>query len=181
MRSRKAFLNSEFSGLRLGLALVVIAALAIGPASAVDPLPAPTGPIILTVSGNIEVSNSEQGAQFDREMLYALGLSEVRTTTAWTDGLQAFEGVLLRDVLQRVGASGSIVTATAINDYVAPIPIEEAARYDVLLAATMNGVQMEVRDRGPLWIVYPREDHRELQEPQFNDRWVWQLREINVQ
>ena len=152
-----------------------------GPAFGLDPLPAPTGPVILTVSGNITVSNTDKGAEFDREMLYALGLTEIRTHTAWTDGVQVFEGVLLRAVLERVGASGSTVTGNALNDYAASFPIEEASKYNVLLAAKMNGEEMQVRDRGPLWIVYPRDDHPELQEPQFNDRWVWQLSEIIVQ
>lgn len=165
--------------LRLWRALALLA-LATLPAAAVDPLPEPTGPVILTVSGTVEVTNSDQGAEFDREMLYALGLTEIRTTTAWTDGIQVFEGVLLRTVLERVGASGTTITGIAINDYVAPLPFEDVERYDVLLAAVMNGVEMTVRDRGPLWIIYPREDHPELQDPQYNDRFVWQLREINV-
>jgi hypothetical protein len=151
------------------------------PASAVDPLPVPIGPVILTVTGDIEVTNGERGAEFDREMLYALGLTEIHSTTAWTDGVQEFEGVLLRAVLERVGASGAEITGIALNDYAASFPIEEAELYDVLLAAIMNGETMHVRDRGPLWIVYPRDDHPVLQEPQYNDRWVWQLREINVQ
>ena len=162
----------------LALAVLVVAS---APAFAIDPLPTPTGPVILTVTGNIEITNGERGAEFDREMLYALGLTEIETTTAWTDGPQLFEGVLLRSVLERVGASGTTITGTALNDYAASFPIEEADLYDVLLAAIMNGVEMQLRDRGPLWIVYPRDDHPALQEPQYNDRWVWQLREISVQ
>ncbi|PXA98120.1 oxidoreductase [Nostoc sp. 3335mG] len=161
--------------------LLVALSLLISPAHALDPLPAPTGPVLLTVNGNVTVTNSPNGAEFDREMLYALGLEEVRTTTAWTDGIQVFEGVLLKSVLDRVGARGTVITATAINEYVAPIPMEDPEKYRVLLAAKMNGVEMTVRDRGPLWVVYPREDHAELLEPHRNDRWVWQVRELNVQ
>ena len=151
------------------------------PALALEPLPAPTGPVILLVSGNIEVTNSPDGAQFDREMLYALGLAQVRTTTSWTDGPQLFEGVLARSVMERVGASGTTVIATALNDFVAPVPMDEIERYDVLLAASMNGQQMEVSDKGPLWIVYPRDDNPELLDTKYNDRWVWQLRKLHVQ
>jgi hypothetical protein len=45
----------------------------------------------------------------------------------------------------------------------------------------MNGKQMEVSDKGPIWIVYPRKDHPELQDSKFNDRWVWQLKEMRVE
>lgn len=162
------------------LVMALTAALA-GAAWALDPLPAPTGPIILTVSGNIEVTNSEQGAQFDREMLAALGLSEVSTTTSWTDGVQVFEGVLARLVLDRVGAEGTTMIATALNDFTSPVPIDEVQRYEVLLAMSMNGEQMQVSDKGPLWIVYPRNDYPELMDSKFNDRWVWQLRSLRVE
>jgi hypothetical protein len=156
-------------------------ALAGAPAMALDPLPPPQGPVILSVSGNIEVTNTERGADFDREMLYALGLTQVNTTTAWTDGEQAFEGVLMRAVLERLGAQGTTITATALNDFVAPVPMDEVQRYDVLLATVMNGQEMQVSDKGPIWIVYPRSDNPELQDAKFNDRWVWQLRELRVE
>jgi hypothetical protein len=150
-------------------------------AHALEPLPAPKGPVILVVSGNIEVTNSPQGALFDREMLYSLGKSVVETTTSWTDGEQRFEGVLARAVMERVGASGTTLIATALNDFVAPVPMAEINKYDVLLATEMNGKQMEVSDKGPIWIVYPRNDHPELLDTKFNDRWVWQLRELRVE
>ena len=150
-------------------------------AYAQEPLPAPKGPPILLVSGNIEVTNSERGAEFDREMLAALGVTTIETTTSWTDGVQVFEGVLARTVLDRVGASGETVVATALNDFVSPVPMSEIRKYNVLLAMTMNGKQMAVSDKGPIWIVYPRNDHRELQDSKYNDRWVWQLRELRVE
>src|SRR5690606_37857780 len=121
---------------RLRWPSVLLVAVLSFPASAADPLPLPTGPIVLTISGKIEVTNSDLGAQFDRQMLDELGRIEVRTTTAWTDGIQLFEGTLLRDVLERVGASGTMITATAHNDYSVPIPVEDAMIYDVILATT---------------------------------------------
>jgi len=174
----RAAWTSLWAPLRLALALFLIS---IPAAWAVDPLPAPTGKVILVVKGNIAVTNSSEGAEFDREMLYALGLSTVETTTAWTDGVQIFEGVLLSAVLERLGATGTLITATALNDYVSPIPFEEATTFGVLLAASMNGAEMTVRDRGPLWVVYPRDSHAILHEARYNDRWVWQLRELKVE
>ena len=165
------------------IALAGLAALALGwsAAYALDPLPPPQGPVILVVSGNIAVTNAGENAEFDREMLYALGMSKVETTTSWTDGTQVFEGVLARLVLDRVGASGTQLVATALNDFVAPVPMSDLQKYDVLLATIMNGKQMEISDKGPIWIVYPRNDNPELQDTKYNDRWVWQLRELRVE
>lgn len=91
-----------------------------------------------------------------------------------------FKGVLARTALERVGAKGSVVMASALNDYTVEIPIEDFLNYDVLLATEMNGEEMLVRDKGPIWIVYPRDDFPELQLETINARWVWQLTELEV-
>lgn len=168
--------------LRAVLSLVVallVAVFALG-AQAADPLPKPTGPVILTIAGNIAVTNSDKGAQFDRAMLAQLGMSTLSTSTSWTDGVQLFEGVLARTVLERVGAKGTKVIATALNDFASPVPMAEFIDYDVLLATKMNGVEMQVSDKGPVWIIYPKDENPELQDARYNDRWVWQLKQLTV-
>lgn len=149
--------------------------------AAAEPLPAPEGPVILVVSGNIEVTNTDEGAAFDREMLHELGLTEIETSTPWTDGVQVFSGVLARTVLERVGAEGAAVMASALNDYTVEVPMEDFQNFDVLLATTMGGEEMKVSDKGPIWIVYPRDNHPELQDRRLHDRWVWQLKALRVQ
>lgn len=149
-------------------------------AQAAEPLPAPQGPVILTVSGNIAVTNSDAGAAFDRAMLAEIGISHIMTTTPWTDGVQDFSGVLGRALLERVGAEGTAVMASALNDYTVEIPMDDFAKYDVLLATEVNGEEMLVSDKGPVWIVYPRDDVPALQDRRLHDRWVWQLKALQV-
>jgi hypothetical protein len=134
----------------------------------------------LTVSGNIERPTDGAAATFNRAALRRLGTVTLRTSTIWTDGRPEFEGVLARDVLEAVGARGETVTAGALNDYVADIPIEDFYRYDVLLALEQDGVELTLRDRGPIWIVYPRDQHPELQDPLHDQKMVWQLEELQV-
>nr|WP_314258808.1 molybdopterin-dependent oxidoreductase [uncultured Devosia sp.] len=145
---------------------------------AAEPLPAPQGDVILLVSGNLGVTNTPEGAAFDRDMLADLGLATLETSTPWTDGVQTFEGVLARTVIERVEAKGETVMATALNDYMVEVPISDFLDYDVLLATTMNGQQMQVSDKGPVWIVYPRDQVPELQNRKLHDRWVWQLKSL---
>jgi len=150
------------------------------PAASESPLPKPTGPIILTITGAIEHVNAEGRAEFDRAMLKALGTTSFATTTSWTDGKPEFEGVLVRDVLRAVGATGSSIEAIAINDYSVKIPLSDFDRYDVLLALNMNGKKLTHRDKGPIWIVYPRDDHDELHTASTDAKWIWQLTKIDV-
>jgi len=143
-------------------------------------LDAPLGEPLLTVTGNIAVTNEGSGAVFDRAMLNALPQHRIATTTEWTDGVRQFEGPLLREVLAAVGAGGSIALATAVNDYSVEIPLQEVRDYPVILAMRMDGEELTLRTKGPLWVVYPRDDYSELQTSEMNSRWIWQLRSLEI-
>lgn len=145
-----------------------------------DTIPKPKGDVVLRVEGNISNSNAPSGVQFDRSMLDSLGRHSLKTSTSWTDGVPTFEGVRLADVLAKVGAKGKTIIATALNDYSVEIPKSDATTYNVLLADTMNGKKLSLRDKGPLWIVYPRDQHAELNTESFNDRWIWQLGKLEI-
>jgi hypothetical protein len=109
-----------------------------------------------------------------------LGPSKLTTWTPWTDGEVEFEGVLARRLMEAVGARGSEVEARALNDYKDVIPIEDFHRYDVLLATRMNGQLMRLRDKGPIWIVYPWSGHPELDDFATREKSVWQLSALQV-
>lgn len=138
------------------------------------------GPALLTISGFIDPEPPARTVRFDREGLEALGVHTVRTSTVWTDGTHEFIGPRLCDLLDHVGAYGTLVEARALNDYFVTIPIEDCRTYDVILALTQDGVPLTPRDRGPIWVVYPRDDHRDLADPMMNSRWIWQLSELIV-
>ena len=140
----------------------------------------PVGPVILTISGNIDGAGSGQVVRLDRAMLEEIGTTKLKTSTAWTTGEAEFEGVLVRDLLDALGAEGTLVVATALNDYVVSIPLRELYDYPVLLALKMNGEYLELKDKGPIWIVYPRDQFSELRNSMVDKKWVWQLSELEV-
>src|SRR5262245_21428624 len=127
-----------------------------------DEMPMPTGPVILTITGAISRTNAPDRTEFDEAMLEALGTERITTSSRWVDGKPTFGGVPIRKLLEAVGAHGSSVTARALDDYTVDIPIADFTRYPVLLALRMNGKALSPREKGPLWIVYPRADYPEL-------------------
>ncbi len=150
-------------------------------AQAAESLVPPKNQVILTISGKISVTNTADGAQFDRDMLEALGTTEIKTWTPWTEGITTFEGVLAHDVLNAVGAYGSSVRANAINDYEVIVPVSDFEKYGVILATKKNGTYMRVRDKGPLWIIYPLDDFPHLKETAIYERSIWQLNKLTVE
>ncbi|MFZ5962528.1 molybdopterin-dependent oxidoreductase [Thalassococcus sp. BH17M4-6] len=158
------------------LALVIATAL---PALA-QPLAAPEGEVILTVSGALEVTNVDGTAQFDLEMLEAMDATTFETTTIWTEGAHSFTGVSLAKLVERLGLEGETLRATAINDYAVEIPVSDAVDGGPILAYRMDGETMSVRDKGPLWVVYPYDASADYRSEVTYSRSIWQLDRIEV-
>ncbi len=150
-----------------------------GIAAAAD-LPTPKGKPILEITGAIGRTNAPGKAVFDLELLESLGLRELVTVTPWTRGEQRFAGVDPRALLQLVEARGSELEAVALDDYRAVIPIADLERFDMLLVTRLDGRPMKVRERGPLWLVYPWSRYPQTAEQPYRGRAVWQLRSIVV-
>lgn len=141
-----------------------------GPVFAEEPL--------LTVSGNVSADGGE--VAFDRAALEALPASTIVTSTIWTDGTHEFTGVYLSDLLAAVGAPTSGIRATALNDYSIDIPAEDAAPGAALVAYKMDGEPMSIREKGPLWIVYPYDTQAKFRTEVTYSRSIWQLDRIEV-
>ncbi len=158
---------------------VVAAGLAVRPALA-GGLATPQEKPILTISGRIGAHNDGDAARFDRPMLEALGTLGFVTSTPWYKGTNRFDGVSMRTLLRTVQASGDRVLAVALNDYTTEIPVSDFEQYDVLLALKRDGEYMPIRDKGPLFIVYPFDSSPELQAQKFYNRSAWQLAQLVV-
>lgn len=143
-------------------------------------LPAPQGEVVLIVEGAISRANTPTGAHLDLAMIQALPARVVHTATSVTDGVRKFEGPLMRDLLKLVGARGVTARAEALNDYSVDIPIADFRDHDVIVATHMDGKKLTRTDKGPLWIVYPRDGKRLLQDIRYDYRWVWQLNRITI-
>ena len=166
------------------LCLIVVLSLAAtiaSPSVQAGSLPPPAGEVILTVDGAITNTTDGKQAQFDLAALEAIGLATVETSTPWTDGVVRYEGVLARDLMKQVGATGSKLVATALNDYLAEIPLSDLTAYSVILAIKADGEYLPVRDKGPIFVVYPLNFDPGLHNNTIYSRCVWQLAKLTVQ
>lgn len=159
--------------------LLVLLVIFTGGMGHANDLPVPSGPVLLEVTGGIAVTNADGRARFDREMLAGLDWREIETFTSFTDGPQRFAGPTLSSLLAAVGAQGQMMAARAINDYFVEIPLAHANAHDVLLAMEMNGRTMRLRDKGPIWVVYPLSEEEAERQP-FDTEMIWQLNRIEI-
>ncbi len=159
--------------------LVIAAGLAASPAVAGD-LPKPQGKVVLTVTGKIGAQNSPDGAQFDIAMLEALPGRVSAVNTPWYDSKKTFEGPLGSALLDAVGATGQTLRVIALNDYAAEIPVEDFRKHPVILATKLDGKAMAVREKGPIFVIYPFDADPSLFNEKYFNRSVWQVKAIEV-
>lgn len=143
-------------------------------------LAAPQGDVILTVSGQIDTTNAGDTAQFDLDMLEDLDATTFETSTIWSEGTHTFQGVSLKVLADRLGIDGATLRATAINDYSVDIPLTDAVEGGPIVAYKMDDATMSVRDKGPLWIVYPYDSDTAYRSEVIYSRSIWQLDRIEA-
>ncbi|WP_417720553.1 molybdopterin-dependent oxidoreductase [Salipiger sp.] len=158
------------------LALAVLLSFA-GMAAALEP----AGPVLLTVDGAIAPSRDGRAVRLDREMMMSLGVETIHTTTIWTEGEQTFTGMPLVNLLDALGVSSGTLKAVAVNDYAVEIPVTDAVEGGPIIAWERNGSTMSVRDKGPLWLVYPFDSVPAYQSEVIYSRSIWQLDRITVE
>ncbi|AJY47326.1 oxidoreductase [Martelella endophytica] len=170
------------TNLRQLLVLTVFIPLISSPAALADDLPTPGDRVILTVSGKLGVTNTEEGtAAFDLAMLDALPQASFETATIWTDGVARFSGVELSALLEAVAAEGTELLMTALNDYAIELPASEAIPGGPILATRVDGNPLSVRDKGPIWLIYPFDDNPSYKTEVTYSRSIWQLKSIKVE
>ena len=118
--------------------------------------------------------------ELNRDQILALPKRTVKTMTPWTDGLVDFEGVPLAELIRIAGASPTRIQATALNNYAVEVPAADAGIADVIVAYRMNGEYMRVRDKGPMWLIYPLTSQPELDTEATHAKMIWQLKSLEL-
>ena len=165
---------------RLSLTLIACALLGVGAVSAQD-LALPQGEVMLSVTGQIGHGNADGAANFDLEMLKAMEPVSISTSTIWTDGVHTFTGVSLKRMVDHLGiTTAETLQMTAVNDYMVEVPVADAVEGGPILAYEMDGKPMSVRDKGPIWLIYPFDSERRYQTEVYYTRSIWQLNRIEA-
>ncbi|MDH6268944.1 hypothetical protein M2360_004364 [Rhizobium sp. SG_E_25_P2] len=158
-------------------AAISAVAIQVGPVLALDK---PTGDVILTVTGAIDDLNAAAAAEFDIAMLEKLPGRTATLETPWTQGKVTFSGPFVAELMKAVGAHGKMLRVTALNDYTVEVPASDATDIKTILATRMNDEPMSVRDKGPLFLIYPFDLDPSLYNEKYFSRSVWQIKSIEV-
>ena len=145
------------------------------------PIPLPTAPPLLTVSGRIQAKNQGDNLLLDRQTIEALGLVEMTVMDPFESVSYQFRGVLMRDLLNlwQVDPQAKTLQIRALDSYQIEIPIDVLRDYPVIFALQQNGQDFQPNYRGPAMLVFPYEAYP-MPEGYTEQYWVWQIKTIIV-
>jgi hypothetical protein len=183
------------------------AALATGalPASAAAGPAGTGGPILLTITGDIQRSNRgaldpvrdqmmfkqklafTKACALDFAAIAALPQHSIRPTLEYDGKPHTLRGPLLRDVLAlagvQPGAAGKLLLR-AVDGYAAAVPMAQLRAWGFIVATQLDGRPMALGGLGPLWAVYDADRVPEMAARPVNERFgacPWALYHIEVQ
>lgn len=152
-----------------------IAVLAVALSGILSSIPAAqASEVLLTV----QAAGDAAPVELDLEALSAMTQVEFDTTTPWTDGKHHFTGVPLKEVLASAGITEGTVRAVALNNYAVDLPVAELDDKAPVIAYHLDGQPFGIRQKGPLWIIYPFDQDTRYQTETAYGRSVWQLNRL---
>ncbi|MQY41265.1 molybdopterin-dependent oxidoreductase [Epibacterium sp. SM1969] len=135
---------------------------------------------ILTVDITDEAGAVVGSHSFSLAELREMQTATFGTETIWTEGMQTFTGVPLSSLVAQFAVTGPVIEAVAINAYSVQIPTSDAVADGPMIAFERNGAAMSVRNKGPLWVVYPYDSNPDYQTEVVYSRSIWQLEKLIV-
>jgi len=136
--------------------------------------------VLLRVAPTNGPMADSRSVNFDRARLDDLPQQEFTTSTIWTVGDLSFSGPSLFDVLGAADVSGSTVHLVAANGYEVRMAWEEIEETVPIVATRIDGEPFSVREKGPLWIVFPYDLDPSYRTEAVYALSIWQLTDLRV-
>ncbi|MEO1490555.1 MAG: molybdopterin-dependent oxidoreductase [Pseudomonadota bacterium] len=146
-------------------------------------LAAPTGPVALTITGQICWPNTDAGLALDATLLRSVPAEEITTTTDWPKLTtpQHYRGPALMPLLRAAGWRGTDISLHGVDGYSAETTLQALRGSSAIVATEFNGMPLPCTRYAPLWLMFPFDE-----APDQMTRWrkracaVWGLTRIEV-
>ena len=128
----------------------------------------------------INNSGCQQSVQLNDRQLLALPQQQFVTHHSWSETPESFSGPLLEDVLDMACDNTKKIKLTALNNYAIDMDFSQLKQYQPIIALSVNGKRLSIREKGPLWIMLPLDDLKGIKEKSLDGVLIWQLSDIAI-
>ena len=143
-----------------------------------DAIPLPKDKSVLSITGLISKPNDGKMTRVDLATLGEMPIVQLRVFEPFEKRKVTFEGVLMSDLMEIVGAEASAteVHFTALDHYKVDLSLKEIDSKEILLALKSDGKGMSVVDGGPTRIIFPPNSV----SGRNSDMWIWNVKSMLV-
>lgn len=124
-------------------------------------------------------SGCNRTVQLTESELLALPQQQFKTHHSWSTEPETFSGPLLEDVLKVACGGAEKINMKALNDYAIDVDFTVAKSLKPIVAHSINGTRLSVREKGPLWIMVPSDDLK-VTSKELDGMLIWQLSNIII-
>lgn len=135
-------------------------------------------PVIITISGMTAKTTTGE-LNLTLSEFEAIGMEELYTATPWHKEKTRFSGVSGKKLSQYLEIEGNEVRAKALNEYEIVMPVSDLLIEGLILATRMDGEPLSIREKGPIFVIYPFDQKPELNNEVIFGRSIWQLRALH--
>ncbi|WP_146201408.1 hypothetical protein [Leucothrix arctica] len=134
---------------------------------------------LLTVNVAESSNCKNKGVLLTEAQLLALPQYEFTTLHEWSAVAETFRGPLLEDILDLACKGATTFILKALNDYSVMIDFTELKQYKPIVAHSINGERLSVRDKGPLWVMVDHDKYN-IHQKNLSALMIWQLFDITI-
>lgn len=143
--------------------------------------PAPTGPVVLTVTGKTGTLNTKTGVELDLATLQHAGVVDLRVADPIDRRMVRYSGPLMGDLLDllQVPTDATTLHVVSANDVAVDVPIADLRKFPVVLGMKADGELLDPSFRGPLILAWPYDTYT-FDHAVYDPLWCSQIKAIDV-
>lgn len=124
-------------------------------------------------------SGCDKTIQLTESAILGLPQQQFKTHHSWSKDAETFSGPLLEDVIKVACGDATKINMRALNDYAIEVDFNVAKKLKPIVAHSINGTRLSVREKGPLWVMVPSDDLKTTSK-EIDGMLIWQLSDIVV-
>lgn len=134
---------------------------------------------VLVIQATANSGCTNNTLQLSETSLLGLPQQQFKTHHSWSAEAETFSGPLLEDVIKIACGDATKINLKALNDYSVDVDFTVAKSFRPIVAHSINGSRLSVRDKGPLWIMVPSDDLKVVSK-EMDGMLIWQLSDITI-
>ncbi len=105
-------------------------------------------------------------------------LQTVEIYNPWEKRKEIYTGIWVTDLIKKYGQGAHSLTLTAIDNYQVTLKDEDWQNLRILLATKVNGQYIDVKNKGPMRVVFPDYNAADKRYELSLPKWLWMIKQL---